>query len=213
MILKLINYTSSNFRVRSKWSPIVTIKFSGPSKVVINSHKQVFFCLWLLQTASVLFFIKTQNQTSAQVNEIVHREATDPIQMESDRISNQLKRVELLRNIREQKPRTPPPKEPEERITEVEFDFDEGIINILKKYGKARVNNFLSHTLHQSWKSRFKQQLSGDSFAAARLLAAQRKNLIAPEFDGLWNQGENQDFDPEDDAAMEKVSVQTNRIG
>ena len=136
--------------------------------------------------------------------------------MESDRISNQLKRVELLRNIREQKPRTPPPKEPEERITEVEFDFDEGIINILKKYGKARANNFLSHTCFKIWRFLhwgFKQQLLGDSFAAARLLAAQRKNLIAPEFDGLWNQGENQDFDPEDDAAMEKVSVQTNRIG
>ena len=30
--------------------------------------------------------------------------------------------------------------EPEQRVTEVEFDFDEGILNILKKYGK---NDFI----------------------------------------------------------------------
>ena len=81
-----------------------------------------------------------RKKSSALGGEIVHREASDPIQMESDRISNQLKRVHLLRNIREKKPPTPPPKEPEERITEVEFDFDEGILNILKKYGK---NDFI----------------------------------------------------------------------
>ena len=96
--------------------------------------------------------------------------------MESDRIQNQLKRVQLLKKVREKgtEGEGKTTQREGERIHEVDFDFDEG------------------------------DQLD------KRIQMLQQKVLVAPEFEGLWAGDNNGDFDPEDDAALEKVVCKHN---
>ena len=118
------------------------------------------------------------NQPWFKSIELLDRDPVDPIQMESDRIQNQLKRVQLLKKVRE-KGTDGDGKTTQregERIHEVDFDFDEG------------------------------DQLD------KRIQMLQQKVLIAPEFEGLWAGDNNGDFDPEDDAALEKVAFKHNNL-
>ena len=96
---------------------------------------------------------KQLNPSLFKSNKLLQRDPVDPIQLESDRIQNQLKRVQELRKVRETNkvlpsiPRTPD----EERITEVEFDYDEGDNTANSKIQTARQKVLIAPEFEGLW--------------------------------------------------------------
>lgn len=73
-------------------------------------------------------YIEKRKQINPALFEHNNRDVVDPIQLQSDRIQSQLKRVQDLKKVREVNKIILPgiPKVEKERITEFEFDYDEG---------------------------------------------------------------------------------------